>query len=322
MASDWIEVACALCGSRDGASVLALPHAEAPGGISHIVKCRECGLRRLNPRPGPTVIGGYYARAGGDNYNAYAGRSRNPRKQAIWNFLRDGYTRPARQSWLGRALSPFTAMFAARQFDINVRLDGRTGLRVLEVGSGYGDLLIYLKSRGCEVLGTDLSREAAAYGARNGVEIRLGNLTELRLPAAGFDLAVMCHSLEHVPDPNEELAELARLLRPNGRLHIAVPNGNAVRLTITDPVWPHLSHPLHFWFYDARTLTALLDRHGFDIAEPMKTTSWHRICNDWLYYDRRKNPFKALRDLAHNLSEAAQQADGGDVLRAVAIRRP
>lgn len=301
--------------------MLPVPHVDAPGGLSHVWQCRKCGLRRLQPRPGPSVIGGYYAKAGGDNYNAYVGRQRSPRQQAVWDFLRDGSARPAGRSLLGRALGPIAARFARWQFDINVPVNGRTGLRVLEVGSGYGDLLIYLKSRGCEVLGTDLSPAAVASGARHGVEIRLGNLVDLHLPGGSFDVAVMCHSLEHVPDPNVELAELARLLRPGGRLHLAVPNGNAVRLPLEGTRWCHLSHPLHFWFYDAKSLAALLERHGFGLAEPMVTTSRHHILNGWLHYLRRESPLKATRDILRILRESWRVPDGGDVLRAVAVRR-
>ena len=318
MDDGWESVGCAACGRRESTPVVVVPMADAPGGRSAVVQCSGCGLRRLDPRPGGAIIGRYYAAAGGQGYNAYAGRRRSPFKQAVWDALRDGYSRPAGQAWWSRLLSPLTGAVASWAFDINVRLDQAKGLRVLEVGAGFGDLLIYLRQRGCEVLGTDLSGSGAAMAKTSGIEVRLGHLAELKLPTGGFDVAVMCHSLEHVADPGVELAELARLLRPGGRLHIAVPNGRAVRLEHDGTDWIHLSAPLHLWFYDAATLTRLLERHGFRTVVGPRTTTMHHALNAWRFYFFRHGPVAATRRLFRFLRESARRPDGGDILRVVA----
>lgn len=320
MPREWVSTSCALCDNAAFTPVLDVPHADAPGGRSQVVQCQGCGLRRLNPRPGPSSIGSYYADASG--YNAYIGRKRSPRAQRVWDALRDGFAQPAGASLGVRLLRPVTRPLARWLFDINVPLDGRTGLRVLEVGSGYGDILIYLKSRGCQVLGTDLSEAGAAKARDYGVEVRVGNLTDLGLPPASFDVAVLCHSLEHVPDPNLELRELARLLVPGGRLHLAVPNGNAVRLRLDGTRWDHLSHPLHFWFYDAGTLTRLLQRHGFRLAEPPRTTTRHHALGAWRAEGRRHGWGPATRRFAAFLRASRDHSDGGDVLRVIAEKTP
>ena len=320
MPLEWVQTCCALCGTAAGNAVLDVPHADAPGGLSRIVACTACGLRRLDPRPGPSAIGAYYAAASG--YNAYLGRRRSPRAQRLWNSLRDGFAAPAGSTATARILRPLTRRLAAWQFDINVPLDGRRGLRVLEVGSGFGDLLIYLRSRGCEVLGTDLSAAAAAKAHEYGVEVKVGNLAELGLPSARFDVAVLCHSLEHLPDPNVELAELARLLRPGGRLHIAVPNGHAVRLDLEGVNWAHLSHPLHFWFFDGETLGQLLARHGFQPLAPPRTTTRHHALAGWRHETRTVGWSVATRRFLRFLAASWRRADGGDVLRLVAELRP
>lgn len=318
--SAWESVPCALCGTTAAAEVLMIPHAPAPAGHSAVVACRHCGLRRLEPRPGPELIGSYYAAAGGDSYNAYVGRKRSARTQAVWNLLRDGYARPAGQGWVSRFLGPLTGALANWAFDINVRLQRRRGLRVLEVGAGYGDILIYLRERGCEVLGTDLSAAAAAKAQEYGVEVRLGNLKELALPAASFDAAIMCHSLEHVPDPNVELAELRRLLKPGGELHIAVPNGHAVRLAQDGLAFAHLSFPLHFWFFDPESLACLLARHGFVPLKGPWTTTRHHALNAWLSGCRREGVLAATRRFWRFFAASLGRSDGGDVLRVVAQR--
>jgi SAM-dependent methyltransferase len=191
-------------------------------------------------------------------------------------------------------------------------------LRVLEVGSGFGDLLVYLRSRGCEVLGTDLSADAAAKGREYGVDIRVGNLADLGLPSASFDVAILCHSLEHVPNPNVELRELARVLRAGGKLHIAVPNGNAVRLELDGIHWAHLSHPLHFWYFDARTLVRLLETHGFRAVAPPCTTTRHHAVAACLHEAKHAGWAKSARRFLAFVDASRKQHDGGDVLRVVA----
>ena len=158
MAMEWVEAGCAQCGETGTRTLLVVPHPDAPQGLSSVVACTGCGLRRLQPRPGPSSIGSYYQQAGG--YNAYIGRKRGRRAQWLWDFLRDGPASPRGLTGPRRWLRPLTRPLARWLFDINVELDGRSDVRVLEVGSGFGDILIYLRSRGCRVLGTDLSDAA------------------------------------------------------------------------------------------------------------------------------------------------------------------
>ena len=316
MPSSWTDTRCAVCGGLDGASILDIPHADAPGGVTYVWRCGHCGLRRLRPRPNPGILGRYYAEAAG--YNAFVGRRRGARAQRVWDFLRDCRSRPAGASTASRWLAPLGGCIAEWAFDINVPIEGRKGLRILEVGSGYGDILIYLRSRGCEVLGTDLSEAASCKGAEQGVEIRVGNLADLHLPSASFDVAILSHSLEHLPDPNVELAELARVLRPGGRVHLAVPNGNAVRLALDGRDWAHLSHPFHFWYFDPRTIQRLLAKHGFVPVERPYTTTRHHALLSWRDQCSSLGVLAATRRLLAFLRESWRRPGGGDVLRVVA----
>jgi 2-polyprenyl-3-methyl-5-hydroxy-6-metoxy-1,4-benzoquinol methylase len=312
-AADWVATECVLCGPIEASVVLAIPAGDGAAATS-VVRCARCGLRRLTPRPGPAALTAFY----GTDYNAFVGRTRSGTKQRVWDRLRDASARPIGYDvavparWI---LGPF----ANWAFDINVPLGRRTGLRVIDIGCGFGDLLIYLRSRGCETLGVDLDPRSAAQAAHYGVDIRVGTVSDLALPAASFDVAVMCHSLEHVPDPSADLREVARILKPGGRLHIAVPNGASAGLQIEGRDWAHLSHPLHVWFFDRTTLGALLERHGFRlVSEPYSTSRWHHVTR-WASRVRSA-PLNATSRLGRLAGEAARRGDSGDVLRLVAER--
>jgi SAM-dependent methyltransferase len=311
--ADWIQTECVLCGQGDAEHLLEIPpgHGLPP---SAIVRCTRCGLRRLNPRPGPAVLAAFY----GTDYNAFAGRRRSLTKQRLWDRLRDAYARPSGHE-PPAAVAWLLAPFARWVFDINVPLRRRGGVRVIDVGCGFGDLLIYLKSRGCDTLGVDLDARAAEQAAQYGVDIRVGSLPDLELPASSFDVAVMSHSLEHVPDPSTDLRELARILKPGGQLHIAVPNGGSAGLEVEGLDWAHLSHPLHVWFFDAVTLGALVERHGFRIvARPYATSRWHH----WSKWAAQltTSPVAATARAWRLALASLALAQPGDVLRLVAER--
>jgi SAM-dependent methyltransferase len=205
-------------------------------------------------------------------------------------------------------------------FDISIRVDRLRPPRVLEVGSGYGDLLAYLGSRGCHVQGVDLDPRAAEAGAALGVPIHTGTVETLQGERQPFDIGVLCHSLEHLPDPVATLTTIHGLLRPGAELHVAVPNGNAAGLTVQGRTWMHLSYPLHFWFFDRSTLTQLLERCGFQPSVTCSTSRWHHL-GTWLARLRRGDIITATRE-ACAIAIGSLSPSSGDVLRVTATRVP
>lgn len=315
MADGWQETIC-VCGAADATILFEVATTGAPLSRTRIERCSSCGLHRLNPRPDAETLRNYYD-AG---YYSYAGRRRSPRKQALWEFLRDVAAGVPRRST--RRLPRLVRDAAASIFDVNVPLGGHSVHRVIDVGCGYGDLLIYLRSRGCAVLGVEYDAAAAAKGREYGLDIHVGEISGLNLSTASVDAAVLQHSLEHVPDPEALVAELARIVRPGGTLHIAVPNGNAAGLFGEREAWGSLSNPEHFWYFDVKTLGALVTRNGFIPSEfSFKTLwrdHWRLVRTEW----RSAGAVPALRRIGRFISALVRSRGRGDILRLVARRTP
>jgi SAM-dependent methyltransferase len=98
------------------------------------------------------------------------------------------------------------------------------GLDVLDAGCGDGAYAVSLAERGARVTGLDASPSAlrAAAGRARGASAPLalvaGDAVKLPFEDEAFDLAIVVTALCFVPDPQQALAELARVLRPGGRL--------------------------------------------------------------------------------------------------------
>src|SRR2546423_3157691 len=87
---------------------------------------------------------------------------------------------------------------------------------LLDVGCGRGDLAASWVQTGWRVVGVEPSEQAAAVARMRGVETLVGTLDTVELPRSAFDAAVFRHSLEHVPDPGQDLRRVHASLRPGG----------------------------------------------------------------------------------------------------------
>jgi SAM-dependent methyltransferase len=96
--------------------------------------------------------------------------------------------------------------------------------RVLEVGPGPGEVSERIQRElGARVVAVDVSERMVELARRRGVDARVGDVEELPFADDEFDLVVAAWVLFHLPDLDRGLAEIARVLRPGGRL-VAVTN--------------------------------------------------------------------------------------------------
>ena len=101
------------------------------------------------------------------------------------------------------------------------------GQSVLDVASGTAGVAIQLARRtGARVVGVDLTEQMLRRGSANVTRARLGGriglvagrAEQLPFPDASFDALTFTYLLRYVDDPQATLAELARVVRPGGRV--------------------------------------------------------------------------------------------------------
>ncbi|MGB2986215.1 MAG: class I SAM-dependent methyltransferase [Phycisphaerae bacterium] len=102
--------------------------------------------------------------------------------------------------------------------------------RILEVGCGGGHVLRLFPQS--DLTGVDVSDEMLRKARRNleGYRVRLlkGEPHELDLPDRGFDRIICSEVLEHVVDPAAMLDQIRRLVHPDGRVVVTIPNDRLV----------------------------------------------------------------------------------------------
>jgi ubiquinone/menaquinone biosynthesis C-methylase UbiE len=107
------------------------------------------------------------------------------------------------------------------------------GIRVVDVGCGFGALSVFLAFHGAHVTGLDPNAERFAVGRAVGerfglaVEFVKARMQRMPLESRTYDLAVLNNSLCYVVEPEartHSLAEVLRVLRPGGRMIVRNPN--------------------------------------------------------------------------------------------------
>ncbi|WZL90507.1 class I SAM-dependent methyltransferase [Salinimicrobium sp. 3283s] len=137
----------------------------------------------------------------------------------------------------------------------------KTGpIKILDVGAGTGDFLLAAKKRRWKVFGAEPNSGARALASKKGVELE----EETREFSSGsFDVITMWHVLEHVPNLEEQIEELYRLLKPDGLLVIAVPNFKSDDAQKYKEHWAAYDVPRHLYHFSPSAIEKIFNSSGF-----------------------------------------------------------
>lgn len=118
---------------------------------------------------------------------------------------------------------------AAEEMAIKRLLTDKHFKLAVDVGGGYGRLALLLENYADKVVLTDPSQKQLDIGAEylkrhSEIDRQVMQADDLKFADASVDLLTMIRVMHHLPDPSAELAEIARVLAPNGLAIIEVAN--------------------------------------------------------------------------------------------------
>lgn len=178
--------------------------------------------------------------------------------------------------------------------------------RVIEVGGGEGELAVRIvRELGAELVGIDQSERMVEIQRSMGIDARLGDVLELPFGEGEFDTAVAAWMLYHAPDLDRAVAELARVLRPGGRL-VAVTNASDHMQELWDLAGRESS--MHTFTFRSESGEDALLRH-FARVERRDMRGWVMMDND------------AIRGYAGSWSDLHAVLDALPLRRPLRVRR-
>jgi 2-polyprenyl-3-methyl-5-hydroxy-6-metoxy-1,4-benzoquinol methylase len=135
---------------------------------------------------------------------------------------------------------------------------------LLDIGAGTGDFLLVAKSNGWKTVGIEPSEKAKSIAQRKGVELK-SNLSDFENHS--FDVITMWHVLEHVPDLENQIKELKRLLKPDGSIIIAVPNFKSYDANYYKEFWAAFDVPRHLWHFSKTAIEKLFEKEDLKLKK-------------------------------------------------------
>jgi SAM-dependent methyltransferase len=153
------------------------------------------------------------------------------------------------------------------------------GVRVLDIGCGFGETLAYHEARGCEAHGIDpdenLLRAADAYG----LKVRVGLFDPTYYQRESFDYVTLDQVIEHAIDPLALMSGIGQVLRPGGKVVLSTPNPHGYGARLFRHRWINWHVPYHIHQFSRRSLNELALRSGFRTLTIRTVTS-----SKWIQY--------------------------------------
>ncbi len=259
-----MKISCPWCKSENTQEFLEINDFFLTQEKFHIYECKECKLKFTTPVP--EDLDHYYK---SENYLSHSDTNKSIFAR-IYNCV--------------------------RKINIRQKFNNSVGDlpqgKILDIGCGVGEFLNFCKNKGWEITGIEPSEEARKIAEKK-LDTKIFTPQQIEeLPRQQYDVITMWHVLEHVEDLHSEINELQRLLKPNGRLIIALPNHQSYDAQHYGKHWAAYDVPRHLSHFSKESIKNIFQNSNFQLVNTsgMKWDSFYiSILSE--KYKKSKLPF-------------------------------
>lgn len=219
--------------------------------VFSIVTCQSCGFHFTNPVPTIDKIGDYYK---SESYVSHSSTNKG--------LINKIYQRVRK--------------YTLKQ-KVNLVKRVSNGNDLMDIGAGTGHFLNAASNAGINALGLEPDQDARNFARRN-FDVAIHDISDLyKQPKASRDVITMWHVLEHVYNLKADINEIVNILRPNGKLIIAVPNMNSFDAKHYKEFWAAYDLPIHLYHFTPTDIEMLFEEFDMVVEEilPMKFDAYY-----------------------------------------------
>ncbi len=169
---------------------------------------------------------------------------------------------------------------------------------LLDIGCGTGDLLKLAEKQNLKVSGVEPNNDAREL-AKNKItdsDQIVSDLKDLINTSNQFDVITMWHVLEHVPNLEDYIDNIKKLLKQNGVLVVAVPNHKSFDANHYKEFWAAYDVPRHLWHFSQKSIRDIYQKHHMKVSQvlPMRFDSYYVSLLSEKYKTGKSNFIKAF----------------------------
>ena len=231
----------------------------------------ECGFLETSPQPSSDKLPKYYK---SEDYISHTNSKRNVFEK-VYHVV--------------RSISLKSKLNLINSFSSEEK-------ELLDIGCGTGDFLQTAQQSNWNVSGIEPNEEAREI-ANKKTNAAVFDTSELsNFKNNSFDVISLWHVLEHLPNLEKQIALFQKLLKPNGRLIIAVPNYKSFDADYYKQFWAAYDVPRHLWHFNQDSISKLVSKQSFEVikVKPMWFDAFYVCLLSEKYKSGKMNPIKGL----------------------------
>ncbi len=148
---------------------------------------------------------------------------------------------------------------------------------LLEIGAAYG-LFLNLAKKYFSTIGYEICPEAAKYAREEfALDVRVTEFLKDNLEDSSYDVVVMWDVLEHLANPQDFVARIARLLKKNGIFVFTTGDIGSLFARVRGKKWRLIHPPTHLHYFSKNTIRRLLNQFNLEVVRITYPGYWRSL---------------------------------------------